>query len=107
MNEIKELRYNEKEYFWINDINLKMIMHPINPKLDNQDLSEKKDPNGKFLFKEMVNIVNKNDAGYVDYMWPGPGEEKPVPKISYVKGFKPWGWVIGTGVYVDDVKYYD
>jgi len=104
MSEIKELRYNEKEYFWINDTQLKMIMHPINPKLDNQDLSEKKDPNGKYLFRAMVEIVKNQGAGYVDYMWPKPGEDKPIPKISFVKGFAPWGWVIGTGVYVDDVE---
>lgn len=100
---IKGLRYNEKEYFWINDMNTKMLMHPINEKLINQDLSEKKDAKGKFLFVEMVDIVKKDKAGFLKYYWERPGETIPVPKISYVKGFAPWGWIIGTGIYVDDV----
>ncbi|TDP54049.1 methyl-accepting chemotaxis sensory transducer with Cache sensor [Bacteriovorax stolpii] len=100
---IKALRYNEKEYFWINDMKPTMIMHPINEKLINQDLSAKKDANGKLLFVDMTEIVKKDKAGYLKYYWERPGETVPVPKISYVKGFEPWGWVVGTGVYVDDV----
>jgi methyl-accepting chemotaxis protein len=100
---IKDLRYNEKEYFWVNDMNKVMLMHPINEKLINQDLSQKKDSNGKFLFSDMVDLVKKEKAGFIDYYWERPGEKTPVPKISYVKGFEPWGWLIGTGVYVDDV----
>lgn len=100
---IKDLRYNEKEYFWINDMTPTMIMHPINEKLNNQDLREKKDAKGKFLFTEMVDIVKKDKAGFLNYYWERPGETVAVPKISYVKGFEAWGWVIGTGIYVDDV----
>lgn len=100
---IKDLRYNEKEYFWINDMQPKMLMHPINEKLVDQDLTQKKDANGKFLFVDMVDIVKKDKAGFLKYYWERPGETTPVPKISYVRGFEPWGWVIGTGIYVDDV----
>lgn len=100
---IKALRYNSKEYFWINDMTPSMVMHPINEKLNGQDLREKKDANGKFLFVEMVEIVKKDQAGFLRYYWERPNETVAVPKISYVKGFAPWGWVIGTGVYVDDV----
>lgn len=100
---IKALRYNEKEYFWVNDMHPTMLMHPINEKLINADLTQKKDANGKFLFVDMVDIVKKDKAGFLKYYWERPGETVPVPKISYVKGFEPWGWVIGTGVYMDDV----
>lgn len=100
---VKALRYNEKEYFWINDMTPTMVMHPINEKLNNQNLSEKKDANGKLLFVDMTDIVKKDKAGYLKYYWERPGETVPVPKISYVKGFEAWGWVVGTGVYVDDV----
>ncbi len=100
---IKALRYNEKEYFWINDMTPTMVMHPINEKLNGQDLNQKKDAKGKFLFVEMVDIVKKDKAGYLNYFWERPNETVAVPKISYVKGFEPWGWVVGTGVYVDDV----
>ena len=103
MEAIKLLRYGNNEYFWLNDMQPKMIMHPIKPELDNKDLSANKDPTGKFLFVEFVNMVKKAGAGPVDYMWPKPGSDKPVQKVSYVKGFEPWGWILGSGVYVDTV----
>ena len=100
---IKKLRFGVDGYFWINDFSPKMVMHPINPALDGKDLSQNKDPNGKFLFNEFVNVVNKEGKGVVEYMWSKPGFEKPQPKISYVEGLKEWGWIIGTGVYADDI----
>lgn len=100
---LKQLRYNTSDYFWVNDLQPAMLMHPTNPKLDGTDLSSYKDPNGVFLFNEMVKVVREQGAGFVPYAWPKPGSDKPVPKISYVKGFAPWGWVIGSGIYIDDV----
>ena len=100
---IKKLRFGVDGYFWINDFSPKMVMHPINSALDGKDLSQNKDPNGKFLFNEFVNVVNKEGKGVVEYMWSKPGFEKPQPKISYVEGLKEWGWIIGTGVYADDI----
>ncbi|MBF0284194.1 MAG: cache domain-containing protein [Magnetococcales bacterium] len=104
MQAVKSLRYQEKEYFWINDMHPKMVMHPFKPELDGKDLSQSKDPAGKFLFIEFVKTVKEKGGGFVDYLWPMPGRDKPVPKISYVKGFEPWGWVIGSGIYVDEVE---
>jgi methyl-accepting chemotaxis protein len=101
---IKRLRYEEKEYFWINDMHPTMIMHPYKSELDGKDLSEFSDPSGKRLFVEFVKVVRRGKAGFVDYEWPKPGLKEPVQKISYVKGFEPWGWIIGSGIYVDDVK---
>lgn len=103
INEIKLLRYEEKEYFWINDMQPKMVMHPYKPELDGKDLSDFKDPAGKKLFVEFVETVKKSKAGFVHYLWPKPNFKDPVPKVSYVKGFEPWGWVIGSGIYLDDV----
>lgn len=101
---IKDLRHDEQEYFWIHDLNLKMVMHPMKPELDGTDISKSKDPKGKFLFADMNELVKKEGAGYTDYMWPKPGEKEAVPKTSFVKLFKPWGWVVGNGVYADDVE---
>ena len=101
---IKGLRYSGAEYFWINDMQPRMLMHPINAKLDGKDLTENKDPTGKHLFLEMVNTVKASGSGFVSYMWPKPGSDKPVQKVSYVKGFSPWGWIIGSGVYIDTVE---
>ena len=104
MAALKALRYSHDEYFWINDMDTTMVMHPFKPALDGQRLSEFKDPTGKLFFQEMVSKVKADGAGFVDYMWPKPGQDDPVPKISYVKGFAPWGWIIGSGVYIDTVQ---
>ncbi|MBQ54477.1 MAG: chemotaxis protein [Pseudomonadaceae bacterium] len=101
---IRGLRYDNREYFWINDQTPTMIMHPTNSKLEGQNLSAIKDPDGVELFNEMVRISREKGAGQVEYRWPKPGSEAPVSKISYVELFKPWGWIIGSGVYVDDVQ---
>ena len=100
---LKQLKYNDNDYFWVNDLQPVMLMHPTNPKLDGSDLSGFRDPNGVALFMEMVNVVRSKGEGFVPYDWPKPGSDKPVAKISYVKGFAPWGWVIGSGIYIDDV----
>jgi methyl-accepting chemotaxis protein len=104
LNSIKSIRYDDGNYFWINDMNATMVMHPIKPSLNNQDLSDLEDPSGKKLFTVMVETVKKNGAGMVPYLWPKPGSEDPVAKLSYVKGFKPWGWIVGSGIYIDDVE---
>jgi len=101
---IKGLRYSGSEYFWVNDMHPRMVMHAIKPELDGKDLSENKDPTGKRLFVEFVNTVKASGAGFVFYMWPKPGSDQPVQKLSYVKGFAPWGWVVGSGVYIDTVN---
>jgi methyl-accepting chemotaxis protein len=102
---ISEMRYGVDGYFWINDSHPTMIMHPIKPALDGKDLSQAKDPNGKFLFNEFVKATAKNKAGgLVDYLWPKPGKEAPQLKFSYVQKFEPWDWIIGTGEYVDNIE---
>jgi len=100
------MRYGEDGYFWINDTRPVMVMHPIKPLLDGKDLSKITDPNGKHLFTAIVKTVQSSDdgAGYVSYLWPKPGSDKPVGKVAYVKLFKPWGWIIGSGVYIQDVS---
>jgi methyl-accepting chemotaxis protein len=102
--EVRAIRYEGKEYVWINDMSARMIAHPIKPELDGKDLSDFKDPTGKRLFVEFVDVIKRSGAGYVDYLWPKPGSKEPEPKRSYVAGFAPWGWVVGSGVYVDEVR---
>jgi len=103
ISQLKGLRYNGKEYFWINDMQPRMIMHPTKPEMDGKDIGGIKDPNGKTLFIDMVNLVKANGFGFVSYEWPRPGSDKPVQKISFVKGYQPWSWIIGSGIYVDDI----
>lgn len=100
---IKNLRYSGKEYFWINDLQPKMIMHPYKPELEGKDLSDLKDPTGKRFVLEFVKICKERGSGFDTYMWPKHEGSKPVPKVSYVRLFEPWNWIIGSGVYIDDV----
>ncbi|AVS70834.1 hypothetical protein C8247_10625 [Paracidovorax avenae] len=103
MDALRAMRYSGSEYLWINDMGPVMLMHPIRPELEGKNLAANQDPTGKHLFVAFVDMVRQSGAGFVPYLWPKPGATEPVPKISYVKGFAPWGWVIGSGVYVDTV----
>ena len=104
LSAVRGLRYNRNEYFWINDLTPVMIMHPANPKLDGQNLSAIRDPDGVAIFNEMVTVARSKGAGIINYRWPKPGASEPVGKTSYVKLFEPWGWMIGSGVYIDDMQ---
>ncbi|PWC29538.1 methyl-accepting chemotaxis protein [Teichococcus aestuarii] len=101
---IRAMRYRGDEYVFITDMEPRMVMHPIRPALEGQALAASRDPSGFPLFLAFVETVRRAGGGLVPYLWPRPGAEKPVEKLSYVQGFAPWGWVIGTGVYVDDLR---
>jgi hypothetical protein len=104
--QIKDLRYGpeNKDYFWINDMQPKMVMHPYLPELDGKVLTDYSDPEGKHLFVSFVNTVRKFNEGFVPYMWQWKDDpNRIVHKLSFVKGFEPWGWIVGTGIYLDDV----
>ena len=101
---IEGLRYGENDYFWVHTMDLVMVMHPFSKKLVGENIAEVKDPNGKRLFSEMNKVVAASKSGFVDYYWPKPGVTEPVAKISYVALFEPWGWVVGSGIYLDDVS---
>ncbi len=104
---LRKARYeNGKQYFWINDVNGQAVMHPILPDLEKQDISQ---TNKKVfdLFRGFAKKLETSPDGAVyDYMWPKPGEDKTIlyPKSSYIKQIKNWGWIIGTGVYIDDLQ---
>ncbi|WP_298752244.1 cache domain-containing protein [uncultured Arcobacter sp.] len=105
LHAIGEMKYGKNGYYWINDSNAKMIMHPINASLNGKDLSQTKDTNGKLLFSEMAKVANaKVEGGLVKYSWAKPGKKTPQPKFSYVQKFEAWDWIVGTGVYVDDIE---
>jgi len=106
LQRIKDLRYGPegKDYFWINDFGPQMVMHPFRPDLDGKDLSGFKDPQGTALFVEFVQACRDRGQGFVEYMWQWKDDKsRIVPKLSYVQAFEPWGWIIGTGVYLNDV----
>lgn len=102
---LKTLRYNKDEYFWVNDLNARMVSHGVKSELDGKDVSMIKDPQGVQIFTEFVNIVktSRTHSGFLNYSWPRGKAEKPLPKISFVELYEPWGWVVGNGVYIDDI----
>lgn len=107
IDSIRGLRYGAdgKDYFWINDMTPKMIMHPYRPDLEGQNVADYPDSKGKFFFLEFVDVCQKGGEGFVEYMWQWKDDpELIVPKISYVKLFEPWGWIVGSGIYVEDVR---
>ena len=100
---LRGMRYDKVEYFWINDMHPVSVMHPIKPELEGKDQTGNIDKTGKALYVEFVKTVKASGSGFVDYYWTKPGSDAVVPKISYVKGFEPWGWVVGSGIYIDDI----
>ncbi|MBN1631880.1 MAG: cache domain-containing protein, partial [Thermoleophilia bacterium] len=104
---IELLRYGDegKDYFWITDMHPTMVMHPYLPELNGQDLTTYEDQRGKTLFVSFVDAVRESGSGFVDYYWQWKDDpNRIVPKLSYVELFEPWQWVIGTGIYVEDVN---
>ncbi len=100
---INALRYDKTNYYWINDYSATMVMHPIKPELIGKDLSEFKDPSGLKLFQEIVNVAKRQNEGFLSFYWAKQTGEEPIAKVGYVKGFKEWGWIVGSGIYLDDV----
>jgi PAS domain S-box-containing protein len=104
---VKELRYGDegKDYFWITDRQPLMVVHPYRPDLDGKDLSNFRDPDGIALFVEFVKVTKLSGDGFVDYRWQWKDDAtRIVPKLSYVRLFEPWQWIIGTGIYIEDVR---
>ncbi|HOO98102.1 MAG TPA: DUF294 nucleotidyltransferase-like domain-containing protein [Bacteroidales bacterium] len=104
---IGTIRYGDslKDYFWITDMHPRMIMHPYRPDLNGNDLTDFRDQDGKTIFVDFVKAARPTGESYVEYMWQWNDDStRVVPKLSYVRIFKPWGWVVGTGIYIDDVR---
>lgn len=100
---LRGLRYAEGEYIFVIDQDAKMVMHPIKPELEGKSGADTKDVNGKAFFTDMAKLAKDKGEGTVEYMWPKPGQTAASPKLSYINLYKPWGWIVGTGVYIDDI----
>ena len=93
-----------KDYLWVNDLNHIMILHPMNPGLDGKTTYNLVDRNGIYMFREFVRVSKEKGSGFVEYQWQYYDDKSRIePKLSYVELFRPWGWVVGTGIYIDDV----
>ncbi|MEN9868183.1 MAG: hypothetical protein RL748_3773, partial [Pseudomonadota bacterium] len=102
---LRSLKYDEKNYVFIIDMQYRSWLNPVKPETEGQDMSGFADPNGKHLFVEMVKMAQSQEGrGYVDYQWPKVGTKIPIDKISYVINIPEWGWLVGSGVYLDTVS---
>jgi PAS domain S-box-containing protein len=107
ISRIESLRYGRegKDYFWLQDETPRIIMHPYRKDLNGQDVANVRDPRGVAIFVEFAEVVRRGEEGYVEYVWQWKDDPSRLePKESYLKGFEPWGWIIGTGIYIEDVK---
>ncbi len=104
---IKAMRYGSenKDYFWLQDLSPKMLMHPYRSDLDGQDVSDFTDTRNVKIFVAFAELARQQGEGYISYVWHWKDDlERLEPKESYIRLFEPWGWVIGTGIYVHDVQ---
>ena len=109
---IREMRYDEhadgsREYVWINDDEPRVIMHPTSPELEGEYVGDLEDPTGHRLFESIVEVAETQGSGFVEYAWQLPGADEgddPVRKVSFVQEFEPWGWILGSGVYMQRLE---
>ncbi|NOZ68858.1 MAG: HAMP domain-containing protein, partial [Deferribacteres bacterium] len=103
LEELRSYRFGNNDYIWVSDYNSVLISHP-DPRLYGRDYSRVRDVKGKLIVPPMVEMARKNGEGYYSYWWRRLGSERPVEKLAYVKLFPEWKWVLGTGVYIDDIE---
>lgn len=106
LRELRALRYGgaSKDYLWVTDGEPRMLAHPYRPDLEGRNLSDYADPDGVRLFNVSAALVAEQGEGFVHYRWQWQDDANRVePKLSYVRGFAPWGWIVGSGIYLDDV----
>lgn len=100
---LSDVRYRGSEYLFVYDESGTTLMHPIRPDLVGQNLSDLEDVNGVRIVAELTSIAATEGAGFVTYHWPRAGSDVPIEKVGYAAAYEPWGWVIGTGLYTDDL----
>ncbi|RMG73825.1 MAG: response regulator [Nitrospirae bacterium] len=103
LEDLRHYRFGNNDYIWISDYNSVLISHP-DPRLNGKDVSKLRDIKGTLIVPPMVEIAQKKGEGFYTYWWRRLNSEVPVKKLAYVKHFPEWKWVIGTGVYIDDIQ---
>ncbi|WP_065702188.1 MULTISPECIES: methyl-accepting chemotaxis protein [Thalassospira] len=101
---VAALRYDETNYFFVFDYTPVVLIHDIKKDLVGKNLSDAVDGSGKHHYREFARVAKEEGQGFVDYTYQVPKSDKLRPKLSFVKAFKPWGWVVATGIYIDDVN---
>lgn len=100
---LKDVRFGNDDYFFTYDLDLNAIAHP-DERIQGRNLTDMQDADGRYLLREAREIVLEQGSGYIDYRWERLDGELPSPKVGYVFLYEPWDWLIGTGVYIDDIE---
>jgi methyl-accepting chemotaxis protein len=100
---LRKLRYGENDYFVLQDFQSRILMHGVKAALDGKDQRGVVDAKGKAFSDELTRVASSEGEGFVEYWWPKPGSEEPQPKLTFVKGFRPWEWAVLSGIYIDDI----
>src|SRR5262249_8021962 len=100
---INSIRYSGKEYVFVYDFNGVNVVHPVKPEWVGTDRIEEHDPTGKYFIREFIEVAKKG-GGHVDYLFQLPHSTERAAKVSYITGFAPWQWLIGSGVLIEDVR---
>ena len=100
---ISTLRYEGDNYLFVVDTDYRMLVQPIKPEMEGKDVSEVRDAKGVRILYELVDLAKRDGWHYLSYLWPKSGVAEPVDKLSTARLYAPWGWVLGTGIYIDDV----
>jgi diguanylate cyclase (GGDEF)-like protein/PAS domain S-box-containing protein len=101
---VEATRFVDGSYIWVHDLQGRILAHPTQPNLVSASRNGTLNPEVKDLFSRFNQQVSATGSAFVPYQWAKPGETTPSPKISYMQVMEPWGWVIGSGVYIDDVE---
>ncbi|HEX3634465.1 MAG TPA: cache domain-containing protein, partial [Paraburkholderia sp.] len=103
LDSIRNIRYGAGGYFGILNSQLTIVMQPMQPSMNGKNVSDYKDPNGVYMFREMVAVIKRDGQGFTEYEFPKPGATEASPKISYNATYQPWDWILTTGLYIDDL----
>jgi signal transduction histidine kinase len=100
---LKSIRFGNNDYFFTYDENMTALAHP-DPKFQGRNLIDLQDADGRYIVRDARDVALNQGSGFTEYRWVRLGETVPADKIGYVFNYKPWNWIIGTGVYVDDIE---
>ena len=99
---LRSMRYQGNEYFYVYDSKGQGVMHPIRPEYEGKNHWDRKDKSGTYSIREMIG-AGVSGKGFANTFTIKPGGTEQLPKLHYLKHFEAWDWVIGTGLYVDDL----
>ncbi|WP_428240604.1 methyl-accepting chemotaxis protein [Gynuella sp.] len=100
---IRSLKYDKSQYFFVLNMDGIMLAHGTHASLEGNDSLNIQDPNGVMINQELIKMIRSKGQGYINYVWDKTGDKHYVSKITYGLGHKPWGWIVASGIYVDDV----